>query len=322
MNETEKISVIVPVYNAEKFLAPTLDALTAQTYRNLEIILVDDASTDRSAAICAGFAERDPRIVLIRKTVNQGQGAARNDAMRIASGSCIGFCDSDDEPDPGMFAALYGLLRGHDAEIAVCGFRTGKEKPASGRPSVRMLSAEEAALQFLTDDSFGAFSWNKLFRAEVLKRAGEYPPEPELIGYEDIAFVPRVCAGAERIVRTDEPLYYYRQHPASVTCSEFNPRKMNQLNAYERLVPFLLSRFPALAPRIYGKAWFGVMGILNSMFRAGVENREWEALLWSRVREYRRGTSPAMSPRRGKAGLFAFALRFPALYKRLLRLFY
>ena len=87
MNESETISIAVPVHNAEAFLAPTLDALTAQTYRNLEIILVDDASTDASARICAEYAARDSRIRLIRKSVNQGQGAARNDALRIASGS-------------------------------------------------------------------------------------------------------------------------------------------------------------------------------------------------------------------------------------------
>ena len=91
MSEQEKISIIVPVFNAEKFLPETLEALCGQTWKNLEIILIDDASTDSSARICAEYAAKDPRLILIRKTIRQGQGTARNEALRIASGAFVGF---------------------------------------------------------------------------------------------------------------------------------------------------------------------------------------------------------------------------------------
>ena len=314
MNETEKISIIVPVYNAEPYLASTLAALSGQSFRNLEIILVDDASADRSAEICAEYAARDPRIILLRKTENQGQGAARNDAMRIASGSLIGFCDSDDVPDSGMFEKLVSLLTGNDAEVAVCALRTVEDR-SSRAASVRILSPEEAVFQFLTDESFGAFSCNKLFRAEALKRGGEYPH----FKYEDVAFIPRVCALARRVVRTDEELYFYRQHPRSVTGRMFNPQKMELLPALDELVPFLLSRFPELAPWIYGKAWFGVMGILCSMYKSGAGTPEQECLLLSRAREFRVRSSRTTSPDKRKAALFDAVLRFPWLCGPLIR---
>lgn len=317
MSETEKISVIVPVYNAEAYLASSLAALSGQTYRNLEIILVDDASTDRSAAICAEYAARDARMILLRKTENQGQGAARNDAMRIASGSMIGFCDSDDIPDPDMFARLAALLTGSNAEIAVCALRT-VENRSRRSAAVRVLGPEEATLLFLTDESFGAFSCNKLFRAEALKRGGEYPH----FKYEDVAFIPRVCALAERLVRTDEELYFYRQHPQSVTGRAFNPQKMELLPALDELVPFLLFRFPGLAPWIYGKAWFGVMGILCSMYKSGTGTVEQERRLLSRAREYRSRSSRMTAPGKRKAALFDGILRFPLFCKILIRLLF
>lgn len=317
MNESETISIAVPVHNAEAFLAPTLDALTAQTYRNLEIILVDDASTDASARICAEYAARDSRIRLIRKSVNQGQGAARNDALRIASGSCIGFCDSDDLPDRDMFEKLYSLLTDSGADIAVCSFRTWRGKRRSGNfSSPQILSPEEAVLQILADDTFGAFSWNKLFRADLLKRTGEFPS----FGYEDLAFIPRVCAEAGRIVRTGEDLYYYRQHPGSVTCSPFNPWKMNLLKAYNLLLPDLLSRFPDRSARFYGKAWFDMMGLFNSILRSGKEYPEEMRIVLKRAAEYRAKTSLRETPSFWKGVAFALALRLPGLYRRLFRL--
>ncbi len=315
MSEQEKISVIVPVFNAEKFLPETLEALCGQTWKNLEIILIDDASTDSSARICAEYAAKDPRLILIRKTIRQGQGAARNEALRIASGAFVGFCDSDDLPDPGMYETLYRELVSSDAEIAVCAFRTRQGDETRKTGPLRILSPREAVLAFLQNNSFGAFSWNKLFRIEVLKRTGEYPA----IGYEDLVYIPQVCANARKIVRTEQTLYFYRQHPGSVTCAPFNPWKMNLLKAWNMLLPPLLRYFPDLSEQIYGKAWFDCMGLFHSILRSGTPCPE-EAVVLEQARKYRQKTALCRTPSFGKALVFSFALRFPGWYRGFFRL--
>ena len=109
MSETEKISVIVPVYNAEAYLASSLAALSGQTYRNLEIILVDDGSTDKSGDICDFYARKDNRVKVVHKK-NGGAAAARNFALNMVTGQYIGFVDSDDTVEKDFFELLYDDL--------------------------------------------------------------------------------------------------------------------------------------------------------------------------------------------------------------------
>lgn len=322
MND-ELISIIVPVYNAASFLEQCLDALINQTYPSLEIILVDDASTDESLSICRAYAIRDPRISLIQNEKNSGQGACRNFGLKIAKGSYIGFSDSDDVPDLNQFERLHSLIKKTDSGIAVCSFRINQECKKENSPvSARVINAKQATVEFLTNPFFGAFSWNKLFRADIIK-AGFYPPEQCYIGYEDIAYIPMVCLNTEKIAVSDEQLYYYRQHPSSVTCSVFNPRKLNQLNAYERLVPVLEARFPDLKPLIYEKAWFGVMGVFNSLSLSDMfSDKNLLFRIIGKAKEYWVHTVFTNSRSRLRFIIFSFALKFPRFYTMLFRMLY
>lgn len=322
MND-ELISIIVPVYNAAGFLEQCLEALINQTYPSLEIILVDDASTDESLSICRTYAARDPRIVLIQNDKNSGQGACRNSGLKTAKGAYIGFADSDDVPDLNQFERLHALIRETDSDIAVCRFRTTPDHETEPfLVSTKQIDAKQATIEFLTSPSFGAFSWNKLFRAELLT-AGCYPPEQCYIGYEDIVYIPQVCLNAKKIVMTSESLYYYRQHTASVTCSDFNPRKLNQLNAYERLVPVLEMKFPELKPLIYEKAWFGVMGIFNSLVQSDCSDKKEHIIrLLAKAREYRGNIKFKDAHGKARFFIFSLALMFPGIYSMLFRRLY
>ena len=114
------ISVIVPVYNTEKFLKNCISSIANQTYKDLEIILVNDGSTDNSGKICDDFAQKDSRIKVIHQS-NKGVGAARNAGLDVAKGAYIGFVDSDDILRPDMYEFLLNNLIVHNADISVCG---------------------------------------------------------------------------------------------------------------------------------------------------------------------------------------------------------
>lgn len=115
----ELISIIVPVYNVEEYIEQALDSLINQTYKNIEIIIIDDGSTDNSAIICERYAEEDKRIVVIH-TANNGVAIARNLGINLAKGEYIGFVDPDDYINLEMFEKLYGALKECKADIACC----------------------------------------------------------------------------------------------------------------------------------------------------------------------------------------------------------
>ena len=117
------VSVIVPVHNAAAWLEACLDSLLAQTLSSVEVILVDDASTDDSARICMAYQERYPKVfIYIRQERQSGPGVCRNVGMALARGEYVGFVDSDDIAAPDMYAALYAIARREDMDIVVCGF--------------------------------------------------------------------------------------------------------------------------------------------------------------------------------------------------------
>ena len=159
------ISVIVPVYNVEKYIRKCLDSIVNQTYRDLEIILVDDGSTDASGAICDEYAEKDIRIKVIHKE-NGGQSSARNLGLDIATGEYIGFVDSDDTIELETYHLLVSSMQGND--IVICGHNVVYEE------KTETCCREESALDNagLWSEVFGRLNnavWNKLYRRELLK---------------------------------------------------------------------------------------------------------------------------------------------------------
>ena len=209
------VSVIVPVHNAAAWLEACLDSLLAQTLSSVEVILVDDASTDDSARICMAYKERHPEVfIYIRQERQSGPGVCRNVGMALARGEYIGFVDSDDIAAPDMYAALYAIAHREDMDIVVCGFlrldsaggssailpeRPGKANPAG-------LFAQRKILPPV---------WNKLFKRAFLSRAGMCFPESSCA--EDMAFVFLLLTEGPSVWVVAEPLYIYRHNPSSLT---------------------------------------------------------------------------------------------------------
>ena len=210
------ISVIVPVYKVEKYLDQCVSSIVNQTYRNLEIILVDDGSPDNCPAICDEWAQRDSRVRVIH-TPNNGTGAARNAGLDAANGALIGFVDSDDYLYPNMYKRLYELMTENDADLSVCEYtrvdEEGRKISDNSNKLPAGLTTGEYMLKFavmpVKNYSWHCvIPWNKLYKAEIFSSI-RFPEIRKPSGGEDTAIVHRVFGACPRIVISGEELYYY-----------------------------------------------------------------------------------------------------------------
>lgn len=211
------ISVIIPVYNAEKYLRECVNSVCTQTYSDLQIILVDDGSKDASGAICDALAEKDPRVQVIHQS-NQGVSAARNAGLKAATGDLVSFIDADDTLDPDMYEFLVRLMEEHDADISHCAYRhiVGEEvRLVHDTRQVYPQSRNEALQCLVGSRLFVGSLWNKLYRCEVLKglRFDEDIKINEDILYNYFAF-----KNAGTSVFADVCKYNYIAHKTSSAC--------------------------------------------------------------------------------------------------------
>lgn len=242
----KKISVVVPVYNAEKYLRKTVDALVFQTYGNIEIILVDDGSTDNSYAICEEVA-RDNDLITCYTIPNGGPSGARNFGISKATGEYVGFCDSDDLPAPNMYEELVRYMENADADISLCDIYSERDSRAFGFPwSDGTVFDGNTVVSELMAKMIGNASDNErdvpvwgssvrcLFKRELIEREGvEFPTDIHFA--EDLVFVLRYLSNAKRAVICDKPLYFYTDNGASIMNSFYSYKK-NMLSARLSLV--------------------------------------------------------------------------------------
>lgn len=244
------VSIIVPVYNAEQYLRQCVDSLLAQTYRETEIILVDDGSPDRCGAICDSYAEQDRRVRVIHQE-NAGVSAARNAGLSIARGEYIGFADPDDWTAPGMYGRLLECIEKYNADIAVCGYTYCGE---AGEPDETRLYAcrpeeclsRKEAMQRMADipPSLRHVVWNKLFRRSLVQ--GIRFPE-EYRSSEDVVFLTECLLKAGTIACVHEPLYYNRVRRGSATHGGLSIQELaHSFRAHEYMYRSITEAYPEL----------------------------------------------------------------------------
>ncbi len=230
-DEAAKISVIIPVYKVEKYLDRCIESVVNQTYTNLEIILVDDGSPDRSGEICDAWAHRDKRIRVIHQK-NGGLSAARNAGLDIACGDYIGFVDSDDYIHQDMYLSMYQKAISCRSDIVVCGFERVDEKGNSISGAGFSPNSES---QFSTISTrIMCVVWNKLYRGELFDCL-RFP-----VGkvYEDVFVMPRLLQTSRNTNVIRESLYFYRQSADSITRSGNTVKKFDLCEAYYEAVVF------------------------------------------------------------------------------------
>ncbi len=230
------ISIIVPVYNVRPYLEKCLDSICGQTYKNLEVIVVDDGSADGSGEICDTYARLDDRVKVIHQ-LNAGQSAARNRALSIAQGAFLGFVDSDDWIDKDMYEFLYQLILESNADIAICSHyieKQGKTKVRYSSDEKTVFSRDEAIRALVVDKRVRNYLWDKLFKCRLFNAVRF----PEKLIFEDIAVSYHLFHKAHRVVMQDCPKYHYLKHGESTTHGKlYNPKNeyMLFLSVYEQV---------------------------------------------------------------------------------------
>ena len=208
------ISIIVPIYNVEAYLEKCIQSLINQSYRAIEILLVDDGSPDKSGAICDEYALKDNRIKVIHK-VNGGQASARNAGIELATGEYLTFVDSDDFLHPEMYESLLQNLKEGDADIAVCSFimvRDHADVSDRGDYKTKIFSNIEALELFFTFSAINmTVVWNKLFKKSLFDQL-RFPMDSIR---EDEAVLYRLIYNSRRISITSRFMYYYFQREDS-----------------------------------------------------------------------------------------------------------
>lgn len=243
----EIISVIVPVYNVETYLPECVESLLGQTYPHLEIILIDDGSTDGSGAICDEFAARDSRIRVIHQQ-NGGAAAAKNAGLRIATGTYLAFLDSDDKLVVDAYAHLLELMDSHGADAVqggFCNWYLDGEAEQFTFPGVQEYTAEQYLARYTTDWTSGLL-WDKLFRRSLFD--GIYFVEGNKI--DDEFFTYRGMMNAVKVVQTPKILCCYRQRSSGVMLSPASAQRivMDKLSYLPLRRGHVIERFPNLQP--------------------------------------------------------------------------
>lgn len=218
------VSIIVPIYNKEETLSASIESLLAQTYTDLEIILVDDGSVDSSLSICQKYAKKDQRIKIIAKH-NGGVSSARNAGLRIATGQYIGFMDGDDQVKPNMYQVLMAPILKYKVPLTSCGFECSGKVFA---PATGILSAKKFLIQNIKYLNI----WNKLFHRYVLE--GLFFDE-KLRYAEDFLFCFSAILRVDKVFTIDLPLYFYNRNAQSATNEGFNMAQLASFRVFKIL---------------------------------------------------------------------------------------
>ena len=275
MNEA-CISVIIPVYRVEPYLRKCLDSVLGQTYRNLEVILVDDGSPDGCGSICDAYGARDPRVTVIHQE-NRGVSAARNTGVGAARGEYIAFVDADDWVEAEHIGYLLQLIRQETADIAVCRCET---KAQRGGAEAVLLSGEEALRALLYQKLFDTSPWSKLYRADIVKET----PFPENMFFEDLAVVCRMFGKAKRVAYSRRRTYHYRRTPDGTMNGGHVERLLDEARAAEMMYEYVTREYPSLTPAAESRRFSACCQVLLKL----PKDRKETAALWERIRKARR----------------------------------
>lgn len=320
---TPLISVIVPVYRVEKYLERCVKSILSQTYKNLEVILVDDGSPDQCPAICDACAEKDARVKVIHQE-NKGLSGARNAGIDAASGEYLAFVDSDDYVSPHFIEELYQLLQDTGCAIGQCRFSyvKGDGLVEEGDSAFCIYRGESLMEQLYGPEEKATcfvVAWNKLYRAELFKKTGIRYPEGRI--HEDEATTYRLFHEAKKLAFLDRALYgYYTENGGSIT-SVFSAKRLQWLTAHEERIAFFKKNgYEKLLPAAYRKL---CDACIIFYFRCTEQVKDAEELkkeLRKRLETYRANGAAwiAALPLKTRMGYELFSMS-PGLYAKMLQ---
>ena len=262
MND-EVITVIVPVYNVKNFLEQCINSIIRQSYKNLEVILVDDGSTDDSGVLCDKLKSQDTRIKVIHKD-NGGLSDARNAALDIFTGEYVMFVDSDDWIDFDCCQILYDMLKKHNADIACCRYRNvypdGKLEPIGEDHNMLIYNGLDCLKEFLYGKIVDPFAWAKLYKREII---GSLRFIKGIIG-EDIPYNLEIFKVISKIVVVGESYYNYRQQRIGSICqAAVSQKRIDSAFRWEQIRQDCQANYPDLSKYALRRQTLFYIGLYN-----------------------------------------------------------
>lgn len=247
MNQDRKISVIVPVYNVEAYLPRCVESILAQTYRNLEIFLVDDGTKDNCGAICDAYARQDSRVRVIHKE-NGGLSSARNAGIDASTGEYLSFVDSDDWIEPDMYEKMMGLMEKYSVRLVCAGrwdvsSKTGEKRLGLCPPREEVISGEMLVRRIFLWENIDSAAWDKLYHRSLFD-AIRYP-----LGMicEDVPTTYRIALDAGQAAMLPCPVYNYYHRPGSITASSVSEKTFHFSQHTGEIYPFIRENYPDIA---------------------------------------------------------------------------
>lgn len=277
--ETENplVSIIVPVYQVERYLDRCVKSIVAQTYRNLEVILVDDGSPDRCGEMCDRYAEKYANIQVIHQE-NQGLSVARNHAVPVSKGEYITFVDSDDYITPDYVEYLVRLAQTYHADVSAGGFVYQYENRPQATPrdetKAGFCATEEALSQMNYGKDFSVFAWGKLYKRKLV----EAHPYPAGKLYEDVATTYKIVGDSSGIAYGNKQIYYWLQRAGSTTRGGFSEKQLDGLEAVERQLDYIAQNFAAALPAAKYRHTAKAVELMSVCFASGGDKKVFQIL--------------------------------------------
>lgn len=268
------VSVIIPVYNVGEYIEQCLRSVMSQSYSNLEIIVVDDGSTDSTFDICSRLAQEDNRILIIH-IENSGVSVARNVALKNAKGEYIGFIDGDDLIEPKMYEILMNQMSASTSDIVICGF---DNKEHITHCSLETVWKEYTSDVFMEQSFFSSTVqvertlWHMLFKRKTLEGLQF---DSDLINGEDNLFILKAYLKAENISLTSKVLYHYIKRKNSLTTSNFSKEKVvSRFESSMRQAQILQEKYPKHLKQIKRKALIDCVNFSKKLIENRVQDEE------------------------------------------------
>ncbi|MDN4526722.1 glycosyltransferase family 2 protein [Fictibacillus fluitans] len=258
---TPVISIIIPIFNVEQYLVKCLESIRQQSYENIEVLLVNDGSTDQSLSICERFAFQDKRFKVINR-VFKGVSAARNAGVAAAQGQFIGFVDGDDYIDKDMYQTLYHLCIENECDISICKLGrevNGKVINFDTHGFTKVMSNEEAMRELFKGILYRFSLCNKLFN----KKCFQDVSFPEGRIHEDLSTTYRLLAQANKISYTNFTGYIYVKRENSILTSHYTKKRLQAFIAWEEILLFMSNRYSKVFNEVIACFTFACMDHVN-----------------------------------------------------------
>lgn len=318
------VSIIIPVYNVEQYLEKSVMSVIQQTYPYFEVILVDDGSTDRSAALCHELASQHAQIRVVHKE-NGGLSSARNEGLKFATGEYIVFLDSDDYVDEDYVSYLYDLIQTHQVLLSGCDlYKVFDGKITNvGNDEVSVMTGKEAIERMCYHDLVDTSANAKMYHRSLIP----YLHFPEGKLFEDIGTLYKVWLNCDKMAYGHKSKYYYNIRQNSIVTSSFNPKKMELLEMTDQMATAVTKQYPDLAEAVSRRQLYADFSTLNQLTNTKRhEFTQEKQLVMQRIRKHRKGKFFAKRvPVRDKIALMSLALGIDvykaawAMYHRLFK---